>query len=213
MEFPYTYWEQSRASRTNVMTPDGETEKFDVLAGVLQRDTGTIYFYHITWLCSKTDECGERKEDWVHNITQKIKTNTAFGHHRLGLGRWHMAAEQWNRAGVTSPGRSGSGMCQSWTRSNAKKTESGSHSYLSTRSSEQLREVQDFKYLEFRMQSTEEDIKIRGISSEIIERNGQYLEIYYVKWGKNKLFPINSRVSTSVWVQSVDIDTLSREIC
>ena len=79
-----------RCSLTNVMTPDGLTEAFAILAGVLQGDTlapGTIHLHHRSGLCHENSS--ERPgRTWLYPKTQAKQAAPCKETIRCWVCRW-----------------------------------------------------------------------------------------------------------------------------
>ena len=73
-------------TRAKVITPDGETEEFDILAGVLQGDT-LASFCHCTGLRDETSNRGAGKGSWIYHNPKEVPENTSSNTHRLRLRR------------------------------------------------------------------------------------------------------------------------------
>ena len=60
-------------TRAKVISPDGETEMFEIKAGVLQGDTLAPYLFAIVldYVMRKKDLCWQRERAWLHTAQTK----------------------------------------------------------------------------------------------------------------------------------------------
>jgi hypothetical protein len=151
-------------TRAKVITPDGETEEFDIFAGVLQGDTLAPFLFIIVLDYAMRQATGGMETNLGFTITPKRSRRTPavtltdldFADDICLLcNQIHQAQELLSRV-ETECGKVGLGL-------NAKKTEvmtyniSG-HEPLKTNAGNTLKEVDDFKYLGSWMDSTDADI-------------------------------------------------------
>ena len=75
-------------TRSKVVTPDGDTEEFEITAGVLQGDTSSpIHLRDSSRLRSSQGYLRKRVRVWIHVNPKAIEQKPRKGHHRLGLRR------------------------------------------------------------------------------------------------------------------------------
>ena len=82
-------------TRATVRTPDGESEEFNISAGVLQGDTlAPFLFYNCLGLRVEAGNRGAGGRPWVHNDPEEVQANTNGNSHRFRLCRWHLLTLQ-----------------------------------------------------------------------------------------------------------------------
>ena len=154
-------------TKAKIVTPDGETEEFDILSGVLQGDTLAPFLFVIVLDYAMKQATGGLEADLGFTITPKKSrripattlTDLDFADDISLLCNQMQQAQELLTRVETECSKVGLGL-------NAKKTEvmtyniSG-HNPLRTCSGNTLKEVDDFKYLGSWMDSTEADIKRR----------------------------------------------------
>ena len=154
-------------TRAKVISPDGETESFNILAGVLQGDTLAPYLFVIALdyamrkaITGKEEELGfQLARRQSRRIGPRVLTDLDFADDIALLSEEvHQAQELLNRVekSVASVG----------LKMNAKKTKYMAYNQkqtfnIKTADGTSLEEVNDFKYLGAWMSSTEQDIKVR----------------------------------------------------
>ena len=154
-------------TRAKVVTPDGETEEFNILAGVLQGDTLAPFLFIIVLdyaLRQATDGPGAELGFIVtprrSRRVQAVRiTDLDFADDICLLSNQIDEAQQLLQRIEVECSKVGLGL-------NSRKTEFMTynvpeHDSLRTRSGNALKEVEDFKYLGSWVNSTETDVKIR----------------------------------------------------
>ena len=154
-------------TRAKVKTPDGETEEFDILAGVLQGDTLAPFLFVIVLDYAMRQAIGGQERDLGFTINPRKSrrapaetiTDLDFADDICLLCDQISQAQELLTRVETECGKVGLGL-------NAKKTEVMTynipdHSPLKTKDGSILKEVDDFKYLGSWMNSTEADISRR----------------------------------------------------
>ena len=155
-------------TRAKVITPDGETEEFDISAGVLQGDTLAPFLFVIVLDYALRQATDGKEEELGFTIKRKLRSERYPGKTIIDLdfaddicllcNEMDQAQELLHRV-ESECQKVGLGL-------NSKKTEVMTynipeHSPLKTISGDELKEVTDFKYLGSWVGSTEGDIKVR----------------------------------------------------
>ena len=154
-------------TRAKVVTPDGETQEFDILAGVLQGDTLAPFLFIIVLDYALRQATSNMDEELGFTLTPRRSrrippvtiTDLDFADDICLLCNEVQQAQQLLLQVETECQKVGLGL-------NSKKTEVMlynilEHSPLKTITGDELKEVEDFKYLGSWVASTENDIKIR----------------------------------------------------
>ena len=154
-------------TKARVLTPDGETELFDILAGVLQGDTLAPYLFAIVLdyvmrctICGREAELGfQLQKARSRRYAPIILTDLDFADDIALVSSEIEQAQEF----IT---RLESEASQVGLHLNATKTEfmqynQDSSPTITTSSGQNLKEVENFKYLGGWMQSTEKDFSIR----------------------------------------------------
>jgi predicted Rdx family selenoprotein len=153
-------------TRAKVISPDGKTESFEILAGVLQGDTLAPYLFVIVLDFAMRMAIEGREEDLGFHLEKRrsrrvgpvVATDFDFADDIALLSEEiHQAQELLQRV-ETSVAKVGLKM-------NAGKTKVMSYNNgqvsIRTNDGTELEEVKNFKYLGAWMESTEKDIKVR----------------------------------------------------
>ena len=155
-------------TRAKVVTPDGISEEFEILAGVQQGDTLAPFLFIIALDYALRKAINGQEQDLGFTITpRKSGRNPAVALADLDYAddiclisdRVEQAQELLNRVEVEC--------AKVGLRLNAKKTEVITYNFhmdhppITTSDGNALREVNDFKYLGSWMNSTEQDLKVR----------------------------------------------------
>ncbi|KAJ4945017.1 hypothetical protein JOQ06_013556 [Pogonophryne albipinna] len=132
-------------TRARVVTPDGNSEEFDILAGVMQGDTLDPFLFIMVLDYALMKAISGREQDLGFTLTPRRS-------------RRYPTVELLNRVE--------SECAKVGLRLNAKKTEVitynilPEHPPLTTTEGTVLKEVKDFKYLGLWVNSTEQDLKV-----------------------------------------------------
>ena len=153
-------------TRAKVITPDGETELFKILAGVLQGDTLAPYLFVVVLDYALRMAIDGREEDLGFQLEKRrsrrigpdVITDLDFADDIALLSEEIEQAQELLSRVETSVGKVG-------LRMNAGKTKYMSFNHVSadihTSDGTSLEEVTDFKYLGALMESSAKDIKVR----------------------------------------------------
>ena len=155
-------------TRAKVVSPDGESEEFDILAGVMQGDTLAPFLFVIVLDYALRKAINGREQDLGLTITPRrtrrhpavVLTDLDYADD-ISLLSNHMEQAQELLSRVESE------CAKVGLRLNAKKTEvityniQEEHPPLTTTGGTALKEVNDFKYLGSWINSTEQDLKVR----------------------------------------------------
>ena len=154
-------------TRAKVMTPDGETEEFDIMAGVMQGDTLAPFLFVIALDYALRQATKGREAELGFTITPRRSrrfpkvtlTDLDFADDICLLSNEIQQAQELLTRVESECGKVGLTL-------NAKKTEfitfnTSAHLPLTTNKGSALKEVRDFKYLGSWINATESDIKVR----------------------------------------------------
>ena len=155
-------------SRAMVVTPDGNSEEFDILAGVLQGDTLAPFLFVIVLDYALRKAINGREQELGLTLTPRrsrrhpavVLTDLDYADD-ISLLSNHVEQAQELLSRVESE------CAKVGLQLNAKKTEvityniQGEHPPLTTTGGIALKEVKDFKYLGAWVNSTEQDLKVR----------------------------------------------------
>lgn len=154
-------------TKAKVLSPDGETEVFDITAGVLQGDTLAPYIFVIAIDYAMRRATSGREEELGFTISRrrsrrvgpKVVTDLDFADDIALLSNITMQAQELLRQVETESAKLG-------LRINAKKTKVMSYNIqpapeINTLKGDTLEIVEDFRYLGSHIVSTEKDINIR----------------------------------------------------
>ena len=154
-------------TQAKVLSPDGETDYFEILAGVLQGDTLAPYLFAIVIdyvmrraIGDKAHELGftlyPRKSRRVHSVNV---TDLCFADDIALLANKYQQAQELLRLVETEAAKVGLHVNGSKTKLMSFNQDEPSN--VTTTSGYKLKEVDNFKYLGGWMKSTEDDIKVR----------------------------------------------------
>ena len=80
---------QNRNTKVKVRPPDGETEYFDIVAGVLQRDTLALYLFIICLDYVLWTSIDKNQRKWFRADKEKKQKVPRKNNYRRRLCRWH----------------------------------------------------------------------------------------------------------------------------
>jgi hypothetical protein len=174
-------------TRAKVVTPDGETQEFDITAGVLQGDTLAPFLFVIVLDYALRQATSGMEVELGFTVTPRRSrrvpavtlTDLDFADDISLLCNQIQQAQQLLLRVETECNKVGLGL-------NAKKTEVMTynipeHNSLRTIAGEMLKEVDDFKYLGSWVESTEADIKVRkALAWRALNKMSSIMEIIHV---------------------------------
>ena len=174
-------------TRAKVISPDGETDLFELLAGVLQGDTFAPYLFVIVLDYALRTAIDGREEDLgfhlekrkSRRVSPEVITDFDFADDFALLSEEIQQAQELLSRVEMSVGKVG-------LRMNASKTKYMSFNHnrninIQTNDGTKLKNVTDFKYLGALMESSEKDVKVRKAAAWTACRTKQNLEVNTTK--------------------------------
>lgn len=209
-----------KGTRAKVVTPDGISEEFEILAGVQQGDTLAPFLFVIALDYALRKAINGREQDLGFTITPRRSSRIpAVALADLDYAddicllsdRVKQAQELLNRVEVEC--------AKVGLRLNAKKTEVMTYNFhkihppITTSDGNALREVNDFKHFGSWMNSTEQDLKARKALLAWRALNGMS-RVWCSDLPRHKTEPIprHCRVRPPVWLRKLDSDTHPAEV-
>ncbi|KAJ4937845.1 hypothetical protein JOQ06_002475, partial [Pogonophryne albipinna] len=160
-------------TRARVVTPDGNSEEFNILAGVMQGDTLAPFLFIMVLDYALRKAISGQEQDLGFTLTPRRSRRPHSSPDRPGLCGRHQPALRQRGASTGTPEQSGVRVCQEGTV---------------------LKEVKDFKYLGSWVNSTEQDLKVyeRGTNVE------QFVTRFLLKESANQIQSLLSSVESAV---------------